>query len=81
MSGLYSDYKRVVRRRHAYPDANSHAYAYRYTNANTKPDSDCYGATYPDAKANSGAKTAPYPSATSGLKPLDYQLYERSNEN
>jgi len=56
--------------RHAYPhgDGDSHVYAYCYANANTKPYSYCYGATYPDTKAHSGAKAAPYPSATSVLK-------------
>jgi hypothetical protein len=72
-----------VPRGHAYPHGNCNS------NSNGNGDTDshghchchCHAATYPDTKVHSSAKTAPHPSAASGLKPLHYQLYQRSNEN
>jgi hypothetical protein len=89
VSGLHSDDNRVLPRRHAYPDANSHSngnsnrnrHGYGYSDCNHHSNCHCYAAVYPDTKAHSSAKTAAYPSATSGLKPVDYQLYERPDEN
>jgi hypothetical protein len=72
-----------VPRRHAYPDANSNGNSHGNGNpdCNHHANSHCDAASYADTKAHSGAKTAPYHCAASSLKPLDYQLYQHSNEN